>query len=122
MSAEISLQLNIIVFKTYVFGGTQENRNGSLRKNSEAAPSIRVLDEENLTLLGAPVFPDDMPAVLDNHTSALKRTYDKLKVISAHQTFYVLRHCFAIVALTVRSGATHCPGAWHGNVAATQLR
>ena len=73
----------------------------SIKTDFEAkAPGIRVLAQDEWTLLGAPVTEAAGDSILRKKLEALKLMGQRLKDIDAHDALFLLRNCFSIPKLT----------------------
>ena len=64
------------------------------------APNIKVLSEETLTLLGAPVLPESENHVLQKKLDDLARMSGRLEELDVHDALFLLKNCFSIPRLT----------------------
>ena len=62
-------------------------------------PGIKVIQPEDLTLLGAPVLPCANEKVLSAKLDTLKTLTDHLKLLHEHDALYLLKNCMAIPKL-----------------------
>ena len=65
----------------------------------QRAPDIKILKEEDLTLLGAPITEASIDGVLREKLEALKLMSSRLEDIGSHEALFLLRHCVAIPKL-----------------------
>ena len=61
---------------------------------------IKIVNSFELTLLGAPIFPEGIEAVLDPKLSNLQTMSQRLQEIENHEALFLLRHCFGMPKLT----------------------
>jgi hypothetical protein len=82
-------------------------------KFREVAPDIKHVSPSIATLLGAPIGTNQgTDLVLSQKLNELKRLTDRLKVLCAHDAFYLLKNCFALPKLqyVLRSAPCYsCP-------------
>ena len=63
-------------------------------------PGVKVLEKENMTLLGAPIFKEAINHVLEPKLEQLALMAKRLNLIDAHDALFLLRNCFSIPKLT----------------------
>ena len=63
-------------------------------------PGIKVLADQDLTLLGAPILGSGSDKVMRNKLEDLKLMGERLTSVEAHEALFLLRHCFSIPKLT----------------------
>ena len=61
---------------------------------------IKVLNKSELSLLGAPIFPEAINSILNPKLENLKLMASRLIEIDNHEALFLLRHCFAMPKLT----------------------
>ena len=64
--------------------------------------------EANLTLLGAPIYPEGIEAVLESKMEDLELMVGRLSKIDRHSALYLLRNCFAMLKLTYFLRSSPC--------------
>ena len=76
-------------------------------------PSVRVVQEQDLILLGAPILAPAVEAVLLSKLEDLKRMTKRLSSIDAHDALFLLKNCFSLPKLmyTLRTSPTFRNGA-----------
>ena len=55
---------------------------------------IKVVERNELKLLGAPIFPEAIESVLEPKIENLALMTDRLKQIDSHEAMFLLRHCY----------------------------
>ena len=55
---------------------------------------IKVVERNELKLLGAPIFPEAIESVLEPKIENLALMTDRLKQIDPHEAMFLLRHCY----------------------------
>ena len=60
---------------------------------------VRVVEECDLSLLGAPVYIQGIPGTIHEKREALERMTSKLEELNPHQAFVLLKNAFAIPKL-----------------------
>ena len=63
-------------------------------------PSVKLVDKANLTLLGSPIYPEGIEAVLEAKIENLELMASGLSKIDSHSALYLLRNCFPMPKLT----------------------
>ena len=61
---------------------------------------IKIMDRAELSLLGAPLFPEAINTILNPKLENLKLMARRLNEIDNHEALFLLRHCFAMPKLT----------------------
>ena len=77
----------------------QQTNTETLASLQQLAPGIRNIEEENLTLLGAPILKQAGEGVFRSKLNNLQLMVERLAQIDAHDAIFLLRHCFAIPKL-----------------------
>ena len=72
------------------------------------APLIKVVNKSNLTLLGAPIFPEAVREVLDPKLTALRLMCSRLEKLDSHTALFLLRNAFALPKMTYFLRAAPC--------------
>ena len=67
---------------------------------NEVCKGIKVVQEQNLSLLGAPKLAEAIGSILEPKLENLRLMTSRLKEIDNHEALFLLRHCFAIPKLT----------------------
>lgn len=63
-------------------------------------PGIKVLSENELVLLGAPLTESAVSYVLEQKMQTLATFFEKLSVLQPHVALFLLQHCLWIPKLT----------------------
>ena len=63
------------------------------------APNIKVLEDESLTLLGAPILDEATDGVLSKKLEDLALMMKRLKTIDSHDALFLLKNCFSLPKL-----------------------
>ncbi|CAG9136919.1 unnamed protein product [Plutella xylostella] len=63
-------------------------------------PGIKLLDKANFTVLGAPIFPEGVPPLLDGKREGINKTVSGLKQLPAHVALTIFRCCLSMPKLT----------------------
>ena len=72
----------------------------ALTSFSKIASGIKMVNESNLTLLGAPIFSAAINSVLEPKLDNLKLMVSRLKEIDNHEALFLLQNCFSMPKLT----------------------
>ena len=67
----------------------------SLEAFRQRAPEIKVLREEDLTLLGAPTTEKSLEGVMTKKLEDLDQLSDRLQLLDSQDALYILRHSLA---------------------------
>lgn len=63
-------------------------------------PGLKTVDKTNFTLLGAPIFPEAIPRILDAKKLDIVKSQERLKNLSAHVALTLFRSCLSMPKLT----------------------
>ncbi|KAI5632042.1 reverse transcriptase (RNA-dependent DNA polymerase) domain-containing protein [Phthorimaea operculella] len=63
-------------------------------------PGIKVLNRDNLSLLGAPIFLEAIPEFFLRKRNALEKAHQEMRHLSAHVALILLRSCLSLLKLT----------------------
>ena len=99
-SDALGLQINPSKCEVFFTNKNDQSNSDALDALQQLAPEIKVVDETNLTLLGAPILPQAGEGVFRSKLHNLQLMVDRLTEIDAHDAIFLLRHCFAIPKLT----------------------
>lgn len=72
----------------------------SVGPSRQVCPGIRVVNESDLCLLGAPIFDTGFEKASSSLLETATTMFDRLKNLQAHTAFFLLKNCFAIPKLT----------------------
>ncbi|GAU97086.1 hypothetical protein RvY_08441 [Ramazzottius varieornatus] len=97
--AALGLQLNMSKCEVFAFGETVRERTPAIAKMKVQCPGILLPESHSLTLLGAPLFPEAIPKVLDGKTALAELMTLRLEKISSHQALFLLKSCLSIPKL-----------------------
>ena len=75
---------------------TDEFSKNALERFCELTDGVRLIQDHELTLLGAPILPESFEGVLYPKLESLKLMVSRLEEIDKHDALFLLRHCFAI--------------------------
>ena len=84
----------------------------ALSELKRVSPDLHLVQFEEATLLGAPLFINALPSALDVKIKAWKRLTSNLDFLHAHDALYLLKNCLAIPKLL---HVLHCSPTWKAN-------
>ena len=84
----------------------------ALSELKSVSPDLRLVQFEEATLLGAPLFIKALPSALDVKIGALKRLTSNLDFLHAHDALFLLKNCLAIPMLL---HVLRCSPTWKAN-------
>ncbi|GAV09548.1 hypothetical protein RvY_19063 [Ramazzottius varieornatus] len=99
IGASLGLELNTSKCDFVVCGGTPTQQQVTRQKMKLLCPGVIFPDKETLTLLGAPVFPEAIPPVLEKKIQQAELMTTRLEEISAHQALFLLKNCLSLPKL-----------------------
>ncbi|XP_021957065.1 uncharacterized protein LOC110853130 [Folsomia candida] len=99
MGEEVGLYLNHNKYEVGVLGADDDTITQIFQEFQNFAPGIQLITRENATLLGSPLTNEAMEAVLAAKTEQLATFSKRLKKISAHSAFFLLRASISIPRL-----------------------
>ena len=85
-----------------------EECKGALELFRSITPGVVLVDKANLTLLGAPIYPEGIEAVLNSKMENLELMVSRLAKIDRHSALYLLKNCFAMPKLTYFLRSSPC--------------
>ena len=80
----------------------------ALRSFQSVTASIKQVDKCDLTLLGAPIFPEAIAGVLESKLENLELMAIRLKQVDSHAALFLLKNCFAMPKLTYYLRSSPC--------------
>ena len=99
-SDTLGLQVNPSKCEVFFTNNADQQTNiAALATLQQLAPEIKQIDEESLTLLGAPILRQAGEGVFRSKLNDLQLMLERLVQIDAHDAIFLLRHCFAIPKL-----------------------
>ena len=100
-SSDLGLQINAKKCELYVVkSGTSEDSSVQIEEMKNIAPGIRILSDQDLTLLGAPILEASGNTVLLAKLEDLSRMTQRLEDIDAHDALFLLKNVYAIPKMT----------------------
>lgn len=77
-----------------------DKRDQIINKFNSLAPNIKILSNESLRLLGAPILKDSFLVYINEQCSKFEEVSDRLLKIHSHIAFHIIRFCLFIPKLT----------------------
>ncbi|GAV01296.1 hypothetical protein RvY_12033 [Ramazzottius varieornatus] len=99
IGASLGLELNTSKCEFVVCGGTPTQQQVTRQKMKLLCPGVIFPDKETLTLLGAPVFTEAIPPVLEKKSQQAELMITRLEKISARQALFLLKNCLSLPKL-----------------------
>lgn len=99
MGEEVGLHLNHEKCELGILGADVDTTISILQQFREVAPGIQLMSLESATLLGAPITDQAIGAILTNKTEQLAKLSQRLRQLSSHSGFYLLRASISIPRL-----------------------
>lgn len=96
-SSKVGLEINFN--KCELFFPSSADRD-SVSKFSLLAPGIRVLNKNQLRLLGAPLTVEALHDCISEKSKSLSLLCSRLDILPSHVAFFILKNCLAIPKLT----------------------
>ena len=109
-SDSLGLEINPGKCELYFTNPDMESYHQVLSSFQSEAPGIKVLNNESLTLLGAPIMAEAVEGVLKQKLEDLKLMVERLTLIDPHDALFLLRQCFAIPKLMYFIRSAPCFG------------
>ena len=94
---QVGLELNTA--KCEAFCCSENKSQAVLQQSNDIAPGIRLKTEEDLVLLGSPMFQNAIKKTIVEKENELKRMTARLRLLSAHHALYLLKKCLSIPKL-----------------------
>lgn len=90
------LEVNPSKCELFLINPQSEECFNALTSFREVTDGIKLVEKKDLTLLGAPIFPEAIDDVLEAKLENLKLMSQRLKQIDNHQALFLLRNCFGM--------------------------
>ena len=90
--------------------GTCSKSSSQIEAFDSIMQGIKIVTRADLTLLGAPIFSEDIEAVLESKLSNLQTMSQRLNEIDNHEALFLLRHCYGIPKFTYFLRTAPCYG------------
>lgn len=94
LSKEIGLEINPSKCELHFSSGQIDIE--VVRKFNILAPGIRVVNDEDFNLLGAPILVPGLEKMASSVFDKVFLMFDRLQNLKAHSAFYLLKNCFAV--------------------------
>ena len=102
------LAINPTKCELHLINPQSEECKNALQSFQNITPGVKLVDKENLTLLGSPIYPEGIEAVLESKLENLELMASRLSKIDSHSALYLLRNCFAMPKLTYFLRSSPC--------------
>ena len=99
-STSLGLEVNPGKCELMVVDQLSQENTALLTKFCSENPEMRLIGNEDLTLLGSPVLPETIEKVLRSKLESLKLMANRLESLDAHDAMFLLKNCFALPKLT----------------------
>ena len=96
----LGLELNTSKCELFIKPHHEDNSDCITAMFEAAAPEVKILSRETLTLLGAPIAAEAIDGVLQSKLEDLKVMMSKLEGLDSQVATFLLRHCLAIPKMT----------------------
>jgi len=103
VASKIGLEVNPSKCELYCIRPESEECRNAHAKFCQESPGqikVKLLQNEDLTLLGAPILPEAIFSILNAKLESLNLMIERLTEIDAHEALFLLKNCFAIPKLT----------------------
>ena len=104
----MGLEVNPGKCELYLVNQCSEECKTALEKFNNLTPGMKLLNKNNLTLLGAPIFPEAIESILKPKLENLVLMVNRLEEIDAHDALFLLRNCFSMPKLTYNLRTSPC--------------
>ena len=94
------LEVNPTKCELHIINPHSLNASAVLDIFNQITKGVKLVKNEDLTLLGAPIYPEGIPNVLNPKLENLKLMVTRLNKIDPHQALFLLRNCFSMPKLT----------------------
>ena len=88
-TSTLGLEINPNKCELFLVNPNSEESTNAHDKFNNLTPGVKLLDKKNLTLLGAPVFPEAIEKMLEPKLEKLSLMANRLKEIDAHDALFV---------------------------------
>ena len=102
------LAVNPTKCELHLTNSRSEECKDTLESFRRISPEVVLVDKANLTLLGAPIYPEGIEAVLESKLENLELMAGRLAKIDRHSALYLLKNCFAMPKLTYLLRSSPC--------------
>ena len=107
-ATSLGLEINPNKCELFLVNPSSNECTNALDKFNNLTPGMKLLDKKNLTLLGAPIFPEAIESILTPKLEKLIVMASRLKEIDAHDALFLLRNCFSMPKLTYNLRTAPC--------------
>ena len=96
----LGLSVNPAKCELYLIKPTTIECKNAHKTFCDLTEGVRLIKDDELTLLGAPILPEAIGGVLKPKLESLKLMASRLEEIDKHDALFLLRQCFAIPKMT----------------------
>ena len=94
------LEINATKCELFLIQPSQASQKSTLNSFNQVKAGVKLVENHELTLLGAPILPEAIEGVLMKKIEDLELMSKRLDEIDPHSALFLLRHCFAMPKLT----------------------
>lgn len=94
------LQVNPRKCEIFLIKPQSKECKNALEAFQSLTEGVKLVEKEDLMLLGAPIFPEALGSVLESKLDNLELMAQRLKEIDSHTALFLLKNCFAMPKLT----------------------
>src|SRR5829696_3843787 len=95
-ATSIGLELNASKCEAYLIQRSRAETTESISKLQAFLPGLKILRDDELTLLGAALTEQACPVIFQGKIKALELMYERLGALQSHPALFLLMNCFAI--------------------------
>lgn len=114
MGTDVGLHLNEAKCEVGIFGGDPNTHEDIYEMFRQVSPDIQKISPEVATLLGAPLTDSAIEKIMEKKTSQLSTLGDRLRQLSSHSAFFLLRASISIPRLIY---FLRCAPTWRNHAA-----
>ena len=90
------MEVNGSKCELYLVNPTSDECKNAHNSFNHIQQGVKIVNKQELTLLGAPIFPEAIKNVLSVKLSNLQEMTHRLNEIDQHEAFFLLKNCFSI--------------------------
>ena len=92
-TSSLGLEVNPGKYELFQVNSYSEECLNAHEESNTLTPGVKLLAKNNLTLLGAPIFPEAIESIMKPKLEKLILMAKRLKEIDAHDALFLLRNC-----------------------------
>jgi hypothetical protein len=96
---KIGLKLNSSKCEVYMKGFDSVEENNIMKEINNILPNIKRLNPDSFTLLGSAVTEEAVEVLVKEKLEECSRLCERVKKLSSHSAFFILKNCFALPKL-----------------------